>query len=236
MNESVFKEILGEALKRDLEKYDNAPDHKFSLKHRLAMKRIFAKYARNVRKLKKEEKIKEAATVEYKPRLNLKYRVITALLIIVLMSLLVGWVVVFTSEKFHGTVYHNNTQLTAVETKNSPTTIEYKYVFAFVPEGFELKKTGISPSNVYSFYSNPITGQEITLIQWVKANFDPHYNTEHHHFEELTINGKLGLYIDFSDTTNSNTLLVWDNEDYIIEIVADLDKTETLNLVNFNKF
>lgn len=235
MNESVFKEILGEALKRDLAKYDNAPDHKFSLKHRLAMKYIFAKYARNVSKLKKEETIKYSVTVEHKPRSNLKYRIITALLIIVLMSLLVGWGVVFTSEKFHGTVYHNNTQLFAVETENSPTTIEYKYVFAFVPEGFELKKTGISPSNVYSFYSNPTTGQEITLIQWVKTKFNPHYNTEHYQFEELTINGKAGLCIDFSDTTNFNTLLVWDNEDYIIEIVADLNKTEALNLANFDK-
>lgn len=99
MNESIFKEILGEALKRDLAKYDNAPDHKFSLKHRLAMKYIFAKYARNVRKLKKEETIKYSVTVEHKPRSNLKYRIITALLIIVLMSLLVGWVIVFTSEK-----------------------------------------------------------------------------------------------------------------------------------------
>lgn len=235
MNESVFKEILGEALKCGLAEFDNAPEHKFSLKHRRAMKRIFAKFARNVRKLNNGEKAEYAVTVEYKPRLNIRQRILFITIIIILMTFLVGWVVVFVSEKFHGTVYSDNTQLTAIKIEGSPTTIEYKYALASIPDDFEIIETNSSPKNAYTRYKNKQTGQGITIRQWVKEEFEPHYNTENHHFEEVTVNGKAGLYIDFSEGTYSQTLLVWDNEDYILEIVADLTKTATMDLVKFNK-
>lgn len=141
----------------------------------------------------------------------------------------------FVSDKFHGTVYSDNTQLTAVDIENSPNKIEYKYVLAFVPDGFEMIETDFSSIDVYTRYKNESTGQEITLRQWVKSEFKPHYNTEHHHFEEVTVNGYTGLYIDFSYGTYCHTLLVWDNEDYILEIVADLNKSDTENLAVFNK-
>ena len=51
MNESVFRELLGESLKREYAEFDKVPEHKFSLKHRRAMKRIFIKYERNKRNL-----------------------------------------------------------------------------------------------------------------------------------------------------------------------------------------
>lgn len=235
MNESVFKEILGDALKCRLAEFDNAPEHKFSLKHKLAMKHIFAKFARNVRKLKKEDKPKNTSKVKCKPMLSIRQRVIVAALIVILMSLLVGWVVVFVSEKFHGTVYHDNTQLFVVDVENCPTTIEYKYAFAAVPDGFEMIETDSSPIDVYMRYKNKQTGQEITLSQLVKIEYKPHFNTENHQIEEMTVNNKAGLYVDFSIGEDSRTLLVWDNGDYILEITADLDKTKTINLAKFNK-
>ncbi|MBD5130847.1 MAG: hypothetical protein HDT43_13135 [Ruminococcaceae bacterium] len=94
MNESVFKEILGEALKCGLEEFDNAPEHKFSLKHRLAMKRVFAKYDRNVRKLK--ETTAENAAIEYEPRLTFRKRIILVTVIIIFMVFLAGCVVLAT--------------------------------------------------------------------------------------------------------------------------------------------
>lgn len=235
MNESVFKEILGDALKCELAEFDNAPEHKFSLKHWLAMKRIFAKFARNVHKLEKAEKLEKSAIDKYKPRLSIRQRAVIAVLIVILMSLLVGWVVVFVSEKFHGTVYYDNTFLTVIDTENCPTTIEYKYILASVPDGFEMIETDSSPIDVYTRYKNKQTGQTITLTQWVKTVYIPHLNTERHKIEEVTVNGKTGLYIDFSDDTYDSSFLVLDNGDYILEISADLPKSEVLNLVKFNK-
>lgn len=233
MNESVFKGILGEALKCGLAEFDNAPEHKFSLKHCLAMKRIFAKFDRNVRKMKETKE--ENTVIEYAPRLNLRQRILFITIVIILMTFLVGWVAVFVSEKFHGTVYHDNTQLTAIDIEGSPTTIEYKYALVSIPDGFEMIDTDSSPMDAYTYYRNKQTGQGITIKQWVKEKFKPHYNTEYYHFEEVTVNGKAGLYIDFSEGTYNHTILVWDNEDYILEIAANLTKNETMNLVKLDK-
>ena len=54
MCENVFKELLEEMIESELAEFDNAPEWKPSLKHRLAMKRIFARYERNVQKLKEK--------------------------------------------------------------------------------------------------------------------------------------------------------------------------------------
>lgn len=85
MNESVFREILGESLRREFAEFDNAPEHKFSFRHRLAMKRVFAKYEKNARGFSKIE------FVETMPHYGLKQRIIFALVIIILMTLLTGW-------------------------------------------------------------------------------------------------------------------------------------------------
>ena len=86
MNESVFKEILGESLSREFAEFDNAPEHKFSLRHRLAMKKVFARYEKNTRKPIELS----AATM---PHYSLKQRIIITLVIIILMTLLTGWII-----------------------------------------------------------------------------------------------------------------------------------------------
>ncbi len=235
MSEKLFKEILWESLKCEYAEFDNASDHRFSLKHRLAMKRIFAKFERNVQKQRKERNVENTLTVEYKPSLNFRQRIIVALLIVILMSFLVGWVVVFVSEKFHGMVYQDNTLLTAIDYENCPKTIEYKYTIASVPEDFEMIETNSSPIDVYTRYKNKHTNQIITLYQCVKTDFSPHYNTEYYQFEEVSVNDKNVLCVDFGDESSDHTLVVWDNGDYIIEIIAHLDKSETLKLSNIAK-
>lgn len=235
MNETVFKELLEEALLGEFTAYDNAPEHKFSLRHRLAMKRIFARFERNTRKLKENEIIGELPMSEYKTRLSLKQRMIIVTIIIILMTFLVGWIKVYVSEKFHGTVYHDYTQIIAVDLENCPQFIEYKYALASVPEGFEMVETTSSQTNSYTLYMNNLTKQTIVLQQWVKKHFAPQFNTEYYQLEEVNINGGTGVCIDFSDETYIQTLVVWDNGDYIIKIVANLDKESTVNLAKIYK-
>lgn len=232
MNEDVFKEILARAVNREFAEFDNAPEHKFSLKRRLAMKRIFARFERNVRKLRENETLSTPSTNEYKPHLNLRQRLFIAAVIIILMTFLVGWVAVFVSENFHGTVYHDYTVLTPKNTTDCPQIIEYKYSLEYVPEGFEQVKTVTSRTGTYTMYKNISTNQTISLFQWVKTHYQPSINTEYCSFEEIDVNNEKGLCIDFSDTTHTHSLVVWDNGDYIIEIVADLDKELMLNLSN----
>lgn len=237
MNDSILKSVLEKSLMHELAEYENenVPEHKFSLKHRLAMKRIFARYERNVQRLQKKQPIHSFTESEYKPHLSLKQRLLLVTIVIILMTFLVGWVVVFVSEKFHGTVYHDNTLLTAVDIDNCPQTIDYKYSLISVPEGFELIDTNSSPIDVYTLYMNKQTKQTITLFQTVKADFSSHYNTEGYEIKEVKANGKIILFIDFGDKIFNRTLVVWDNGDYIIEILADLDKDQTLDLCDIAK-
>lgn len=217
MSEEVFRNILGEALERDLAGYDNVPEHKFSLRHRLAMKRILSGAVRR--------------TVQKR---SLKRTLLIAA-VLVFLAVIVGAVVVFRSENFGGTVYHDYTEMFAAKIEGSPKTIEYKYALDYVPEGFEIVDTDSSPIDVYTLYMNKSTKQTIALSQWVKENFEPHYNTEHRSLEEVIINDSTGLCIDFSHDDYKSTVVAWDIGDYIIQIDANLDKESALNLCKVHK-
>lgn len=239
MSENVLREIMLEVHKIECGVPDDLPDFKPSLKHRLAMKRIFARFERNARKLRNIRTIQEPPITEHKARrYNLKQRILIAALIIILMTLLAGCVSVivkFVSEHFNGTVYEDNTRLVVTNLDNCPQTIEYRYALTSVPDGFELIKSVSSPTNICTLYLNSSTGQVITLNQWVKTHFSPHYNTENKTFEEIEINDTMGLFIDLSSDKRNNSVLIWDNVDYIIELSADLDKNSALNLLDITK-
>ncbi len=235
MNENVFRQLLGEMIESEFAEYDNSPEWKFSLKHRLAMKHIFARYERNVQKLKEKSVERIALTEQQHTYHSFKQRLIIALCIVLFMTFLVGWVVVFVSKDFCGTVYEDNTLLTPVNLENAPLTIEYTYTLNSVPDGFELIETDSSPTSVSAFYENSLTNQTIALSQWVKSHYTPHINTEHRILEEININGIAGLFVDFSSDTYICSLVIWDNGDYIIEISANLNKEDILKLSKINK-
>lgn len=239
MSEEILKEILLEVHEIECGVIEDLPDFKPSLRHRLAMKRIFARFERNTRKLRNTGSIGEPPIIKYRTRrYSIKQRVLIATLIIILMTLLVGCVnaiVKFVSEHFNGAVYDDNTLLSAVDLENCPQTIEYQYVLTNVPEGFELIETVSSPTNVYTLYMNSSTAQVITLKQWVKTHFSTHYNTEKNTFEEIKINDATVLFIELSSDKRNNSVVIWDNGDYIIEISADLDKERACDLLNIAK-
>ena len=84
MNNTILKRVLEKSIERELAEYDNAPEHKFSLKHRIAMKRIFKWYEKNTRKTME-------LSVQTMPHYGLKQKVIFALVIVILMTLITGW-------------------------------------------------------------------------------------------------------------------------------------------------
>lgn len=239
MNDNILKNILLEVHEIECGVSDEPPDYKPSLRHRLAMKRVFALFDRNMRKLRNTRSIGATPIIERKTRrYSIKQRILITMLIIILLTFLVGCVnaiVKFISEHFNGTVYEDNTQLFAVNLDNCPQTIEYQYVLTNIPEGFELNETLSSMTSVYTLYSNELTGQYITIQQWVKTHYTPHYNNEKGTFEEKEINGTTVLFIDLSSDKRNNSVLIWDNDDYIIEISADLDKNNALDLLNIAK-
>lgn len=238
MNESIFDEILGTAVNSEFAEFENTPEHKFSLKHRLAMSRIFARFEKNVQKLKEkniEPSVPTEPTEHRRKRLTVAQRLTIALIIVFLLALTGCVVAAFFSKDFNGTVYKDNTLLFPVNLENAPQSIEYIYAFDYVPDEFELVETIPSVSNVYTSYENKTTKQTIVLYQWVKSHYNPRINTEYHALEEIEINGKEGLYINAGNNEDSRTFLIWDNDDYIIQISSGLNKEDALELSKLHK-
>lgn len=128
----------------------------------------------------------------------------------------------------------DNTQLFAVNTENCPTTIEYEYYIPDLPDGFEMAEHDSSPSSVYIKYKNS-SGQVIVLSQYTKKKFAVHYDTEHQDFEEIEVNGHNGLCLDLSDDDSVGSIVVRDNDDYILELFGHLSKNKMINLAKSAK-
>lgn len=232
MNESDFKGILAEICAEEIAELNKFPPFKPSLRHRLAMKRIFALFEKNTRK---SASVPASNLTLSSTHLRVGRRLLILFAVIVCAALLTGFIAVYVSKNFHGTVYNDNTQLFAVNTENCPTTIEYEYYLPNLPNGFEMVEHDSLSYEVYILYENTSSGQVITLSQYTKEKFTPHYNTEHNNFEEIVINNHHGIFIDFSDNEHFGSIVVWDNGDYILEMIGDLSKNHLVNLAESAK-
>lgn len=229
MNERDLKDVLAEICEEEKAELNKFPPFKPSLRHRLAMKRIFRMFEKKPHVTASDPP--KAPVPESKHfRLSAKHIILFAA--IIFLMLFTGFVIIYFSKNFYGTVYNDNTHLFAVDTENCPATIEYEYYLPELPEGFEMVKHDDSLSfYVYTLYENGLSGQIITLTQHTKNEFNSHYNTEHHDFEEIKINGHSGLCINFSDSS----IVIWDNGDYILELDGNLPKNELIFLAESTK-
>lgn len=232
MNESDFKDILAEICEEEIAELNKFPPFKPSLHYRLAMKRIFALYEKKTHMATSNPPM--ILTPQSK-HWHLSKRLIILFAVIICAALLTGFMLVYFSKNFHGTVYNDNTQLFAVNTENCPTTIEYEYYLFDLPNGFEMVEHDSLSFDVYTLFENTSSGQVITLSQCTKKEFAPHYNTEYHDFEKVEINGHEGVCINLSDSDYFRSIVVWDNDDYILELVGDLPKDILLNLAKSAK-
>lgn len=232
MNESDFKGILAEICAEEIAELNKFPPFKPSFRHRRAMKRIFALYKEKTHITVSNPPI---APAPQRKRLRLSKRLIILFAVIICAALLTGFMLVYFSKDFHGTVYNDNTQLFAVNTENCPITIEYEYYLSSLPDGFEMVEHDSSSYEVYILYENTSSGQVITLSQYTKEKFTPHYNTEHDNFEEIEFNDQQGIFIDLSNNEHFGSIVVWDHGDYILEIIGDLPKNRLVNLAESAK-
>ncbi len=232
MNEKDFKAILAEVCEEEIAELNKFPPFKPSLRHRLAMKRVFTAFERNSRKTVISS---PPISTSHGIRLNLKQRMIVIIAVIICAAFLTGFIVVYISSSFRGTVYGDNTQLFAVNTENGLPTIEYKYHLPELPDGFEFVEQSSSSFDVYTLYKNEVSGQVISLFQSIKTEYATHYNTEHHDLQEIEINGHGGLCIDFSNDERDSSIVIWDNDDYILQLSGNLDKESLLALAKSTK-
>lgn len=226
-NEALLDEVLIEYYDDYLSKFDDVAEHRFSLRHRLKMKKIFRLYEKNVQKLYHEPVVKQHETG--KVRFNRK--TVLAIVAIVLLSVIAGCAVAyFVSESFRGTVHDDNTQVFAIDLNNCPDKIEYKYKLSNIPQEYDILEEDITETSFYISYINRITGNTIVLQQWVKSQYSIHYNTENNDLLSISINGCNGILLNLVDTMGYYTIVAWDNGDYIIELLSHLNKNDIIEL------
>ena len=228
MNEITLDEILIAAHDAEFSQYDNGPEHVFSRKHNRAMKRIFKAYEKRIALLNSDVMDKRNVISHF--RWNRK--TVIVMLMVFFLAVLVGCsAIIYYLGGFKIDVHTDNTQLFPIDLTGCPQSIEEVYYLSEPPSDFELLEESISDISVYTAYINSATGKTITFHQSIKTAFAPHYNTENNKLEEISIGEHFGIGLE----GNKSYIVAWDNGDYILEISADLSKSEVLNLAESTK-
>lgn len=231
MNENIIKEILAEICQEEIAELNSLPPFKPSLRHRYAMRRIFSSIEKKSRPITG----KQPWTASARRPLPLSTRLVILIAVIVCAALLAGAILIYVSKNFRGHVNKDNTQLFVINMENGLETIEYEYFLPNLPEGFEMIRRDSSSLHVFTLYMNEVSEQEITLTQYTKSHYKAHYNTEEYNFEKIVMNGHEAIHICFSDQEGFRSVVIWDNDDYILELFGDLSKNNILELAKSAK-
>lgn len=210
MNENILSEIFDEVYRQEFSEFESAPRHIFSLRHRKAVKGIF---------------YPQPVTYTAKRRIPIKRRLLIALLVI-LLSAIGAAACAAVSRSFSFKEKGEFTVMTPVIDQNAPVMIDNYYYLPDIPRGFELydQERCLTSS---SFYYKDSSGRVFFFIQSVKESFNVYYNSEAWVTEEIKINERPAVY--FTEDGIAGTI-VWDNEDFILEIGGDLSKNELIAL------
>lgn len=232
MNEIILDDILVAAHDIEFAQYDNSPEHTFSHRHIRAMKRIFKTYERNVSLLNhcifKGQK--------HESHIHWNRKSLAVLLVLILLAVLAGCaVIIYTLGGFNTKSHSDNTELFPIDYENGPSIIENEYYLSYLPEGFKEVSKDQNDNCVYKYYRNEKNSQTITFRQWVKSVYDVHANTELGKLEEVEINGRVGLCLEYTDCDFIGCDIIWDNGEYVLEIMTDCTKLEALNLAKNTK-
>lgn len=214
---------------REFDATDETVLPQFSAKHNKKIRKAFEIFASNnphSTKIHKFEKTKRP--------LNFRQRIVIAVAIIAFMAIATGCVIAFFSNSFRGTVHTDNTYLFAVNADDCPSTIEKVYTLSVVPEGYELFKTDNLGTSVTSVYINTY-GNSLVFEQYIKEYFNPHINTEGYALHETYINGCNAVCIEYNRESGIDSLLIWENKDYIISIEGNFNKNQLIDLAKNNE-
>lgn len=234
MNEQMLDDVLTEYYERDFSEFSNAPEHKFSLRHRLAMKRIFKLNA-----LSRQSEVKAAPAARDKSCTSLKTKIIIAIAVIICAVLFAGsWMPKRCySESFCEIKYHEKSLFRTINYDGSPQSIEERYVLSEIPSGFELSDYYETDDQVCARYRNPDTGRHFFLRQYTKKAYYTYlYPPKNGDTEYIKINGRDGI-LNYSKPSEQRdyTILIWDCGDYILKIQGNVPKELPLGLVNSSK-
>ena len=212
MEEKLFKSILREAYDREYNELTARGEHKFSLRHRMRMRKVFRKYERSGVDVNKAM-----------PKTTVRRRLTVALIVVLVAAILTVTVVALVMNGFKTVEKDDHTEVFAINLENAPTTIEEVYELTWVPEGYELveSKQGI---NTIRYRYNLSEDEYLVFCQYTKFSYAANENTEQLPYEYIIVDGYDGIIVTVVDL---NTI-VWETEKYILRLRSNLNKEEML--------
>lgn len=227
MSESVLKSVLEESARLEWSSYVNAPAHIFSKGHERSMQHIFKLYDKNIRR---------SVAINRPRRIRLTRKTALVLLAVFFLAAVTGCAVAYyVSHSFRGAVHSDNTELRPIDTENCPTDIDVIYYLPEIPKGFVAMESYFIPGFMEVNYVNPSTGQAFGFSQDTKDGFSVHADTERVPLEEVIINGHYGVCVNEYRKNTVITYIMWDNGDYILQLVGNLDKDLAIELAESAK-
>lgn len=219
MSNEMFKNILQEMCDEEFAEYETSEEHKFSLRHRRKMKKLFREYDK-----KYASNISEKKTTRSRRRIA---AVAIAATVFIASCVTVGALTI----GFRHIQESDHTEIFNIDYENAPQTIEYLYYISDLPDEYKLTDSDVDIDISAGFFYETEDGRIFKFNQVVKSIYKSYINTEKYKMEKVIIDNKNGVFIAFEN----ESLLVWDNGDYVLEIYGKFAKNELISLAKSAK-
>ena len=213
MAEYTLENVLDEVLRRDFMPFDKPCKHRFSLRHRRGMKKLFSA---------------NTGFEKVNARIPIRKRLLVALVLVLLMAL-AG---ISAAANFGGSFigqfsFMPNaagvTSVVSLDAQNENNFISDIYKLNALPEGYVYNEYCGSLDRTFTYYRNG-AGDLLIMMQFVKKEFRPEYDSLFSGFMETSVGGMSGYYSIWEEFTD----LVWDNGEYIFELNGKLPVEELI--------
>ena len=123
---------------------------------------------------------------------------------------------------------NDNTELFATDFGGCPDTLENLYYLSGIGDNYVLQESNINEIIAADYlYLDSQTGKKIVFEQYVKSQYNQHFDNEHNNdLEYINFDGQEAYY----KGSDEYSVFIWDNGDYIFAISGNLTKTEIAEL------
>lgn len=226
-----FKKALENVMQKDIERFENAAEHEFSVKFESEMSKL------------SERSECSGKVVKKRPKLRLVKVLVAAAAAVALFA--VGTLAGAVSSGFDVTqvMWHGlpGNLFTAADTEGCPTTVETVYTLdGFPKEQFSISNSrdGAMVSSMYfpapreELYNDEMyMAKIIHLDQETKETFEFKYtDMDYVTYKQLTVNGGQAYFITRERYYGMDAYLLWESEDYIFTLCGSFSEERAVEL------
>lgn len=214
MSERLLQQALLKACDMEFAQFKDGEAHHFSRRHNRKMKVMFAEYAGKPKK-----------------KISIKRRIIVAACIVLLAAIL-GITAYAIATKFEIiAIFQDHTEVVATDSTSVPEIIEEIYCIPIPPDGYHLYEYTYDYGFVTATYYDDSMKHILSFEQILKEDYLAYVNTEGYDIVFTYVGEYEGYYVDyFDDNYGKASLVVWDNGDYVFELLGHFTVEELVEM------